>query len=337
MNKLVVFLGLALIVAGCGEDDNEPLAPKPLTDIAITTLQTALVAGGSLTLVATPVPASAMDYVPVWSVSEGAEFVTVSQTGEVIAMASGLAAVKVKSGNIEKSIVITVLGARGIKNLSTKGGGSITIEWDAADAANGALYSEVAYIGLDGTEKTVQTPASAQFTNIADYQSNLKHRMAYLPESEQLVTNYQEETGYFFFEKTGWKILSYSSALADLPATKAINGDTTGDFSDRWHTDATEEEDGTPSVTIDLGAEATIVRFAVWPSYEPQKLPNNVRFEVSKDNITWTNLGEYTCDTTADVMGARYFDVTPTSARYFRWTGWEIYWMAVAEFDVFCK
>ena len=64
-------------------------SPKPIIEI-----------GEQITLGVTTVPASAIDYDPVWSIKTGDEFIDLTQEGVVTGKAAGTATVKVTSGNI---------------------------------------------------------------------------------------------------------------------------------------------------------------------------------------------------------------------------------------------
>ncbi|MDR2086612.1 MAG: Ig-like domain-containing protein [Dysgonamonadaceae bacterium] len=79
----------------------------PLTAITLTVPKPTMQLKDVQKLIASPVPANATDYNPVWSVTpEG--IVSVTQTGEVTALSDGKATVKVTSGAIETSFELTV-------------------------------------------------------------------------------------------------------------------------------------------------------------------------------------------------------------------------------------
>ncbi|MDR2086609.1 MAG: Ig-like domain-containing protein [Dysgonamonadaceae bacterium] len=81
--------------------------PVDLTGITLDVTSATLFVNDKLTLTATKVPANANNYNSEWSVTpEG--IVTVTQTGEVTAVAAGEATVTVKSGEIEASATLTV-------------------------------------------------------------------------------------------------------------------------------------------------------------------------------------------------------------------------------------
>ncbi|KAA6320655.1 hypothetical protein EZS27_029599 [termite gut metagenome] len=254
------------------------------------------------------------------------------------------------SGKVYGETYLDAISNRSINSLSTSGNGLITIGWGPADIANGAAYMEVVYTdNLDGDEQTVRTPASESVTNITDYGANLRYRTVFMPdilaiEPFPIKTEYQEVSGYFFFNKTNWKVLAYSSQLnASYSANNAIDGQTTN----RWITTNTAYPH---SITLDMNAVVTVAQLAVWPSIEAvpagtidTRFPTRIRFEVSLDNLAWKNLGEYDSDNTVNIRGARFFDVPPTSARYYRLTGLETtpgqdgLYMILGELDVYCK
>jgi uncharacterized protein YjdB len=81
--------------------------PDQLTGIEITPRDTTITVGQTVEYTATPIPANATDYVPVWS-SGNTAVATVSQAGLVTAVSVGTAYIKVASGNIADSVLVTV-------------------------------------------------------------------------------------------------------------------------------------------------------------------------------------------------------------------------------------
>jgi hypothetical protein len=233
-------------------------------------------------------------------------------------------------------------------SATVKAGDLVTVRWGSADITNGAQYTEVVYTCSDGSEKTVQTPASEQATGIPDYMpgTHFKYRTVYLPDLlalDPVATEYQEVNDYFSLDKNTWTILDYSSQV-NTAAENVVQNAINGSYTDRWHS----ADSAYPHfITLDLGNTATIIRFAVCPStYDlaagvaiDSRFPTRVRFEVSLDNEEWTDLGEYDCDN-GNTPGARYFDVTPVPARYYRFTGLQTTsgnYMVIGELDIYCK
>jgi hypothetical protein len=228
---------------------------------------------------------------------------------------------------------------------TVRAGNLIRISWGVADISKDPLYTEVVYTASDETEKIIQVPVSETTTEIPDLESgtSFKYRTAYsLNVSDVITTDYKEFNDDLFFEKTGWSILGFSSEF-DAGVNAAANA-INGKYGDRWHTWV----DYPHFMTIDFGVEVTVTRFDVWPTTYAMaantiddRFPIKVKFEVSLDNVSWTNLGEFDCNNQATILGARVFNVTPTPARYYKFTGIESTpgnpLMVIDEFDVYCK
>jgi hypothetical protein len=114
------------------------------------------------------------------------------------------------------------------------------------------------------------------------------------------------------------------------PGVNIVDNAINGDYADRWHTNAPNYPH---YITVNLGETVNIARFGVWPSVYDRggvdtgspvdpRFPTRVKFEVSMDGTAWTDLGEFDCEGTGGVDASeRVFDVTPTQAQYFRFTG----------------
>lgn len=245
-----------------------------------------------------------------------------------------------KDGN--QSVPVEVIGRSiGDKYLSTffvrptigyktKGGGNLTIEWDDIEMDKGPLYSEVVYTATDGSEKTIQAPASDKTTVIDDYKldAGFRYTTFYQPDPQNpLVVNppYREVTAALVaLDKSIGRVVAFSDEWPDAStrATGAYDGKTS---KSRWHS----LNNGYPHwVTIDLGAEVNIVRLDIWPSdYDgviDNRMPNRIRWEVSTGNTmpeSWTSLGDFDYDRSTSNWAVRPYDVTPSVARYVKLTG----------------
>ncbi len=248
-------------------------------------------------------------------------------------------------GDLYQSSIYT----RIIKSLTTDVSGKVTIAWETADITNGAQDTKIWYTDLQGEEKTAIVASGQQEITIADYQfqTPFKYRTKYLPDStciDVFYSDFIENEQYFTLEKKGWSIAAFSSQVNTTDANvvgNVIDGNST---TTRWHSANVAYPHW---VTIDFGGEVSVAKFGVWastvdvtaaPGFDV-RLPGRVRFEVSTDNTNWTNLGEFPFE----VKNEQFFEVTPTRARYYRFTGLGRgssntgNYMVIGELDVYCK
>jgi hypothetical protein len=234
---------------------------------------------------------------------------------------------------------------------TVKVGNVMRIDWGSIDITNGAIYTEVVYTASDETEKKIQVPVSEKSTEIPDLKpgTSFKYRTAYLRDAfsiDMLTTDYKEFNGDSYLDKTSWSILAYSSQVNAAAANWAPNA-IDGDYTNRWHSANVAYPH---FMTIDFGdgVVVTVTRLEVWPTTNSMpagtvdaRFPTRVKFEVSMDNVVWTDLGEYDCNNVNTVLGPRIFNVTPTAARYYRFTGLASTpgnnYMVIGELDVYCK
>ena len=217
---------------------------------------------------------------------------------------------------------------RTISCYRTKGANSLIILWDDADDSKGALTNEIIYTAEDNTEKTLLIPVSEKETEIDDYKTGteFKYNTSYQPDpDEEMVvsTDYRTITDvYVFLEKTIGSVIAVSSTYND--PTCQPPGAYDGNYTTRWHSNTT----GYPHfITINLGMETSIRRLAIWPSMYPgfpdRRMPSLIEWEVSTDNATWTNLGEYNYlyDDSQTNRNPREYFFSPVNARYIRLRG----------------
>jgi uncharacterized protein YjdB len=111
---IAIGTGTSRITVTSGNISNyvEVTVTSPLSAITITPNGPISLAeiGTNQTLTATPVPANAANYNPVWE-SDNENIVTVSPTGEITAIRVGTAIVTVTSGNISNYVEVTVWSA----------------------------------------------------------------------------------------------------------------------------------------------------------------------------------------------------------------------------------
>ncbi len=244
-----------------------------------------------------------------------------------------------KNGNV--SIPVEVIGRsigdkylsgfhnRSISGYQTKGINSLIIKWDDADASKGALYNEIIYMATDNTEKTLQVPAGEKSTEINDHEAGtaFKYNTVYQPDPKvelMIATPYKSITNaYLLLDKSIGNVIDKSSTW---PSTSCHeSGAYDGNYEkSRWHSHNT----GYPHfITIDMGAEVSVSRLTIWPSFydgkPDRRMPSRIEWEVSVDNVTWSSLGEYAYlyDPTETNRNPREYIVSPVTARYIRLKG----------------
>ncbi len=218
---------------------------------------------------------------------------------------------------------INSLIPRNITNLRTTGGSNLTILWDAA---GDVLYSNVVYTSVGNEKKTVRVDASESATTIDDYQlsNSFSYNTVYKPDTlaiDVFPTEFKKVTGiYLLLDKSAGRVIDKSSTWPDPSCLES--GAYDGNTGSRWHS----LNSGYPHfITVDLGAEISVARFAVWPSIfdgtPDKRMPSRIRWEVSTDNTNWTSLGEFDYDYSQNNWDPRVFDVIPTNARYVKLWG----------------
>jgi hypothetical protein len=219
---------------------------------------------------------------------------------------------------------ISALAHRAIKKKTTSFASDLYIEWENADAANGARFTDLIYTSTDGTEKRIRIENRTDNTKIDDYQqgSVFKRTTYYSPDDlwlDSITPGIRTESSLTVDKKIGG-VIAYSTQTAGDEASKFYDDDQ----NSVWQTDGRYPE----YVVIDLGKEVPVESFTLVPSIKytsgraDPRAPTKVRFEVSADNNEWTNIGEYDYDNGLYYY-ERIFEVEPVNARYVRFTGVE--------------
>lgn len=235
------------------------------------------------------------------------------------------------SSNVAELITYTVgdnylssLSNRGIKSKSTSFHNDLTIEWLNPDPVNGARFTKLYYISIDGTEKMVEVDNGTSITTIDDYKQSTPFRRItyYNPDNLWLDTITPPKTveNTLMIDKKLGTVKSYSSQNGSYKATNIYNGN----YADTWLTNNNYPE----HAVIDLGREIPVCGFGVWPSYQmtagkaDPRAPTKIKFESSTDNTDWTTLVEIEYDNSMYYY-MRYFEAPLTTARYVKFTGVE--------------
>lgn len=218
----------------------------------------------------------------------------------------------------------------------------LSVAWGSA--VNYGLRNEIVYTNTSGKEVTRRVDFEEATTVISDWDSDteFKYRTQSIPDPLAIDTFYTDYSplSRVYLDKSSWVIDSYSSQVnggKENVAANAVNGK----YDDRWHS----AENGYPEwMIIDFGAETDVRGFGVTPSvYDvgskavDERFPTTVRFEVSSDKTNWTSLGDF--PSTNRFPGEQMFEVAPTKARYYRFTGVSsaegIRYMVLSELDAY--
>jgi hypothetical protein len=240
---------------------------------------------------------------------------------------------------------------RSIKTKSTSFNNDLSIEWQNADAVNGARFTELVYTDTLNKEKRIRVENDITLTQIDDYKqgTTFKRITHYSPDNQWLddiIPTVVPESSLMVDKKIG-KVVGYSTQqnTTTNAASNFYDGIITG--TNRWLTNNNYPE----YATIDLGHEVPVSEFRVWP-YQltgpiraDPSAPTKIKFEVSPDNTVWTVVGEFDYEN-GQFYYERIFEVPVTNARYVRFTGVEctavsgsgnIRVMSLAELDVFFR
>lgn len=200
---------------------------------------------------------------------------------------------------------------------------TVTLNWGLADISGGAFASEIRYI--DKTDKmiTKRYTTAEQLGTIANVKagSTLKYRTLYLPDTLSIDTFYTDfqEKKQFRLDKSTWQVIDYSSQHPGgaNQATNIIDGKT----NTRWHTLASNPRPPYPHfATIDIRSQKTITTFELFRMSGDARACNTFQMLVSKDNITWTDLGTFDFNPLSDAGQLYPISSTP-KARYFKFVG----------------
>jgi len=241
---------------------------------------------------------------------------------------------------------------RSIRSVQSDGTNAVVV-WGTADIAKGAKFTELRYTNAAGVKTVVKTSTEDPQTTIAltNYKSGtpLEYRTAYIPAETAIdtfyTTTWQEYAlgNYFPLSKTTWKVDAFSSNHGgDNVVAHAIDGDNTN----RWHSQDPGPHYISVSLNLTPDVPVNIVRFGIWPSVfdtsngeADERMPTEIRFEVSLDNVTWTSAGEFTYDNSTTNLAGRFYDIAPIAAKYFKISAVDptVTPMVLGELDIFVK
>ena len=131
-----------------------------------------------------------------------------------------------------------------------------------------------------------------------------------------------------FADKSGWKVIDYSSQQPGNDAYKVIDGST----STFWHTQYSYSVAPAPHyITIDMGSSQTIKGFLSTPRMDGSTngLIRNYKFQVSDDNKKWS-----TVSSGSWLPYCTEVDFSPRTCRYIKLVCTEGTYASMAELDV---
>jgi len=200
------------------------------------------------------------------------------------------------------------------------------VEFDFGEAFEGTLYSDIFYTNNNKDSVSLRVPADQSDVVIADYNSvnPIQYITAYKPDTTCIDTFYCELSENLKIERPQMKVIDFSSQHKDAPNLRAADV-VDGNPATRWHTKVGQTYPH--FVTVDMIMPITINAFEIFCHTDGEKgkdrAPNIFKLEVSVDNTTWIDLGEFSLDR-FDYTGGQMFYIPGNQvARYFRFTGLE--------------
>jgi hypothetical protein len=217
------------------------------------------------------------------------------------------------------------LVARSVRSTSVGKNEELTIRWGIAE---GALSSEIRYTNFADQVVIKSFPIAESVSFIEDLKpgTGYEYRTVYKPDTSGIdffYTDFEPVSPPFTRGAGVWKVIAYSSQHGG--SDNAVTNFIDGTQATRWHSCA-----GCSSyphwATIDMGKVRPVSKFGVWittfenPVTGDNRAPDKIKFHVSMDNTTWTDLGEFNFNRFQ--VSEQTFTLPPdTQARYFKFEG----------------
>ncbi|WP_018625840.1 DUF4998 domain-containing protein [Niabella aurantiaca] len=201
----------------------------------------------------------------------------------------------------------------------------LTINWGAAAVYNGEVGLQLTYKDTAGVQKQLFVGNTQSASVIDDFAADTKfeYRSVFLADSNAIDTIYNTYGAIrsIKLDKTKWSVVSYSDQHNESGGGAAAVID--GTVATRWHSQvgATYPH----WVIIDMRSEKTLTQLGVERTIKDApngdlRGPNTFQVLISKDNITWTDLGIFNFDRFAS--GEQFYPITSAvSGRYFKFIG----------------
>lgn len=196
----------------------------------------------------------------------------------------------------------------------------VFIRWDEANITNGAYAVDLKYTNSLNNEITETFSVDRDTITISDMKggTTYEYRTVYLPESsiDTFYTDFKKNETYYL-DKDSWTIAGFST---QHPGDEnMVENVIDGSSATRWHTYA-----GGSSyphfVTVDMGTQHTLSNFEIYRMQGDDRAPDLFILWASSDNITWTNLGEFSFNRFTDQVQS-FEIVEPKKTRYFKFEG----------------
>jgi len=224
------------------------------------------------------------------------------------------------TGNVYGDVYESKLLARSYTFVSKIAGLVFTF----APAAEGNLATLVTYTNTAGVLTTITVPAADLSCTIADFkpgsQIAIKSSFGTVNGIDTFYSSTSNPaTQFFSFYKKDWKILSWSDQYDS--GSNGVKNIIDGTDGTRWHTNGSAYPHW---VIIDMGAVRTIKQFGLWRSTMDgggdNRLPVLIQLLISNDNVTWTDLGQFSLNNL--INGEQVIPIAASpQGRYFKFVG----------------
>lgn len=212
--------------------------------------------------------------------------------------------------------------------------GGVKVEWKNAD--QNEINVKVEYIGVDGTTAMVSNfestdvDGSGVISGMSTSEQTIKVTVSDLLGSSfgprEFTTAPKPAVK---IDKSGWTVIDFSSeepteANWGPPIQGSAAAAIDDDLSTFWHSSwSTYGQPPYPHhFTVDMGKDVTIASFESFTRENKTGGHKKVKFEVSTDNVNWTDLGEF--DVANDTNDGQISAIPSNPiARYFRFTALE--------------
>ncbi|HWW40208.1 DUF4998 domain-containing protein [Pedobacter sp.] len=197
----------------------------------------------------------------------------------------------------------------------------LSVTWETADIAGGAVATEIEYTNTQGALKVKRFPTTSPNTDLQDYKvgTPFRYRTVYRPDSTAIDLFYTpyKTNETFFLDKKEWKIIDFSTQHPG-DENKVINF-IDGDPATRWHTDAWNSH-YPHFCNIDMGAQRIINKIGLWRMKDDDRAPDRVQFLTSADNVNWVDQGVFNFN--RQINDEQVFNMPVLkNARYFKVVG----------------
>lgn len=197
--------------------------------------------------------------------------------------------------------------------------GKVTIDWGGADPS--ALGSEIIYKSGEEDEETVYIPSGTESSTLNDYPEKVpfRYRTFYLPEPDALdtfSTEFQQvavKGKPVEYPKEGW---TATANAYDEPSGRGPWNAIDNDSHSVWHMTKASGFDYPHHITVDMGTENLVFGLSFMQRSPLDGPIQDIEIQISNDNVNWNTMGEYVL---AAITENQFIDFPqPETFRYFR-------------------